>query len=93
MSSWHRNSPLGHPTFIGLATSEQRVILTTDKDFGELVFRERLTSFGIILLRLDDVAVPGWLPRLQDVWSVIEANPSGKFIVVTSKRVRVRPLF
>lgn len=74
------------------AESEQRLILTSDKDFGDLVFRDRLTSFGIILLRLDDVAIPAWGTRLQDVWSVVEANPSGCFIVVTSKRGRVRPL-
>lgn len=68
------------------------MILTSDKDFGDLVFRDRLTTFGIILLRLDDLAIPAWVTRLQEVWSVVETNPSGCFIVVTSKRVRVRPL-
>ena len=68
------------------------MILTSDKDFGELVFRDRLTTFGIILLRLDDLAAPAWVTRLQEVWSVVEANPSGCFIVVTTNRVRVRPL-
>ncbi len=74
------------------AESEQRLILTSDKDFGDLVFRDRLTTFGIILLRLDDVAIPTWVTRLQEVWSVVEANPSGSFIVVTAHRVRVRPV-
>lgn len=78
--------------WLTLAESEQRLILTSDKDFGELVFRDRLTTFGIILLRLDDVAVHAWVIRLQEIWSVVEANPSGCFIVVTSRRVRVRPL-
>jgi predicted nuclease of predicted toxin-antitoxin system len=83
---------LGDPDtrWLTLAESEQRLVLTSDKDFGELVFRDRLTMFGIILLRLDDVAVPAWVTRLQEVWSEIEANPSGCFIVVTSKRVRFR---
>ena len=78
--------------WLTLAESEQRLILPSDKDFGDLVFRDGLTTFGIILLRLDDLAVPAWVTRLQEVWSVVEANPSGYFIVVTSKRVRVRPL-
>jgi predicted nuclease of predicted toxin-antitoxin system len=78
--------------WLSLAESEQRLILTSDKDFGELVFRDRLTTFGIILLRLDDIAVPAWMTRLQEVWSVVEANPSSCFIVVTSQRVRVRRL-
>lgn len=76
--------------WLAFAESEQRLILTSDKDFGDLVFRDRLTTFGIILLRLDDVAVPGWVTRLQEVWSVVEANPSGCFIVVTPHRVRIR---
>ena len=78
--------------WLTLAESERRLILTSDKDFGDLVCRDGLSSFGIILLRLDDVAVPAWVTRLQVVWSVVEANPSGCFIVVSSKRVRVRPL-
>jgi predicted nuclease of predicted toxin-antitoxin system len=71
---------------------EQRVILTSDKDFGELVFRDGLTSHGIVLLRLENLRVPDILARLQSAWSVVEANPSGRFIVITEKRVRVRSM-
>jgi len=74
------------------AEHEQRVILTFDKDFGELVFRDGLTTHGIVLLRLDDLTVPEILARIQSVWSVVEANPSGRFIVITENKVRVRPL-
>ncbi|MSU79950.1 MAG: hypothetical protein EXS16_17900 [Gemmataceae bacterium] len=70
--------------WLTLAEGEQRLILTSDKDFGDLVFRDNLTTFGIILLRLDDIAIPAWVTRLQEVWSVVEANPSGCFIVVRS---------
>ncbi len=74
------------------ADQEQRLILTSDKDFGELVFRDRLTSHGIVLLRLNHVPVSDMLSRLQAVWSVVQANPSGRFIVITENKVRVRPL-
>lgn len=76
--------------WLDLAANEQRVILTSDKDFGELIFRDRLASFGIILLRLDDLPVPQWVTRLQETWSVIEAGHLGRFIVISAKRVRVR---
>jgi predicted nuclease of predicted toxin-antitoxin system len=69
-----------------------RMILTSDKDFGELIFRDRLNSHGVILLRMEHLTVKARIARLQLVWSVIEANPVGKFIVVTEKRVRVRSL-
>ncbi len=74
------------------AEREQRIILTSDKDFGELVFRDCQTSYGIVLLRMDDLTVPEIVARLQVVWSVIEANPAGRFIVITENKVRVRPM-
>jgi predicted nuclease of predicted toxin-antitoxin system len=69
-----------------------RLILTSDKDFGELIFRDRLTSHAVVLLRLDDMTVTERIARLQMVWSVIEANPTGKFIVITDRKVHVRAL-
>lgn len=76
--------------WLSLAERNHRIILTTDKDFGELIFRDKLNSHGVILLRLFDMPISARLTRLQQAWSVVEANPSGCFIVITSKRVRVR---
>ncbi|HEV3202807.1 MAG TPA: DUF5615 family PIN-like protein, partial [Gemmataceae bacterium] len=69
------------------------LILTEDKDFGELVFRDGLNSQGIILLRMGKFSLPQRIQRLQEAWSVIETNPSDRFIVVTEKKIRVRFLF
>lgn len=79
-------------TWTTRAENEQRILITSDKDFGELVFRDGLSSHGILLLRFDDMTVGAALARLQSVWSVVEANPTGHFIVITEKKVRVRPL-
>ncbi len=68
------------------------VILTEDKDFGELVFRDRRNTHGVVLLRMEDLPAALRLARLQVVWSVIEANMPGKFIVVTESKVRMRTL-
>jgi len=35
-----------------LSEKENRILLTNDKDFGELVFHQRKISKGIILLRI-----------------------------------------
>jgi len=40
-----------------IANEESRILLTTDKDFGELVFKEKLIHSGVILLRLKDESV------------------------------------
>jgi predicted nuclease of predicted toxin-antitoxin system len=74
------------------AESQQRLILTSDKDVGELIFRDRLNGHGIILMRLEDLPISARLARLQEAWSVVEANSVGKFVVITERRVRVRNL-
>lgn len=76
--------------WLNLAYREQRIVITSDKDFGDLVFRDRRASRGIILLRLEDLPAAEWVVRLQEVMGVIEANPVGRFIVVSATRVRVR---
>jgi predicted nuclease of predicted toxin-antitoxin system len=74
------------------AESECRTIVTSDKDFGDLIFRDRLTSHGVVLLRLGDMTVVERLARLELAWPKVEANPSGKFIVITPTKIRVRDL-
>jgi predicted nuclease of predicted toxin-antitoxin system len=74
------------------AEAQDRVIITEDKDFGELIFRDRLNSHGVILIRMGDLAVSSRLARLQSVWATIERNVPGNFIVVTKTKLRVRVL-
>ncbi len=37
-----------------LADREKAIIITTDKDFGELVFKSHEPHKGVLLLRLED---------------------------------------
>jgi len=74
------------------AQSEQRVVITHDKDFGELAFRHGLpATCGVILLRLsgsdpesDSERALGALESRSD-WE-------GHFAVVEQDRIRIRPL-
>jgi len=74
------------------ANAAARIVLTRDRDFGQLVFGERRVSYGIILLRLR--ARNQWerLPLLQSFWPEIERNAAGHFLVVNNDRVRIRAL-
>lgn len=75
-----------------LCASQQRILLTFDKDFGELVFRRGLPAgSGVVLFRLtpdspEDAA--------QVALDLVKSQPdlSGSFCVVTKDRIRVRPL-
>ncbi len=74
------------------AESQGYIVLTEDKDFGGLVFRDHRNTHGVILLRMEDKPAADRLTRLQAVWATIEPNLPGHFIVVTEKRLRMRPL-
>lgn len=74
------------------AEDQGYIILTEDKDFGELVYRDRRNSHGVILLRMEDRPAAQRLARLQTAWAVIESHLPGNFLVVTLSRLRVRPL-
>jgi predicted nuclease of predicted toxin-antitoxin system len=75
-----------------LARREGRLVVTHDKDFGELAFRNHLPAeCGILLLRLSG-ADPA-----SDNRRVLEAIESrqdwaGHFAVVTDDQIRIRPL-
>ena len=44
----------GDPIVLALAQTDRRIVVTLDKDFGELAFRSRLPAqSGVILIRLD----------------------------------------
>ena len=37
---------------LAIAKNEQRILITNDRDFGELIFRQRMPHAGVILFRL-----------------------------------------
>jgi predicted nuclease of predicted toxin-antitoxin system len=74
------------------AENQGYCILTEDKDFGELVFRDRRNTHGVILLRMENLTASLRLSRLQAFWPDIELNLPGKFAVATPSRLRLRRL-
>jgi predicted nuclease of predicted toxin-antitoxin system len=74
------------------AANERRVVLTFDKDFGELAFRADMKApSGVILLRLA-LASPDGVARV--VADALDAHPGweGSFPVIEDTRVRRRQL-
>ncbi len=74
------------------AVAERRIVITNDRDFGELIFKNRLPHEGVIYLRLSDetsqnkIAV---LRRLLAAENIIINHDT--FFTVTEDSVRVRP--
>lgn len=66
--------------------------MTDDKGFGELVFRRRLASQGILLIRLSSPRIAARVRRLASVWTAIEPHLEGRFVVIGDNKVRIRPI-
>jgi predicted nuclease of predicted toxin-antitoxin system len=74
------------------AASESRILVTFDKDFGELVYRRGLPPpAGIILLRFDPVSPEDTADRLRALVSAGH-ELDGRFTVLTRRAVRSLPL-
>jgi predicted nuclease of predicted toxin-antitoxin system len=74
---------------LDIAVREDRILITNDRDFGELVFRRRLPHRGVILFRLGDEAIAVKIAWLDHVLTVFETRLR-EFIVVNDRGVRVR---
>lgn len=74
---------------LAVARDEERVLLTNDRDFGELIFRQRLTHQGVILFRLQSVSLDAKLTAMREVL-LHHADQLGAFLVVSAAGVRVR---
>lgn len=74
------------------ARIDSRIILTEDKDFGELTFRMQWNSSGVLLLRVDAMS---WKDQLVRVQTLLESHAhrlKETFTIVEAKRVRFRPM-
>jgi predicted nuclease of predicted toxin-antitoxin system len=71
------------------ALSEGRIVVTMDKDFGEMVFRMRLPHCGIILLRCEYCSASKKISMMEKVLSLPESDLSGRFVVVTESGIRI----
>ncbi len=78
-------------TVLERAHAEERVVVTFDKDFGELAVRFQLPVVGVILLRLGGSSPDADNRRAVAAIASREDWP-GHFGVVTDDRIRLRPL-
>lgn len=75
-----------------LANDQERAIVTADKDFGDLIYLHKLPAVGALLLRIDASDECARVAALGRLWVHVEPHLPGNFVIVTNRRVRVRPL-
>ena len=72
------------------AEKEGRILITDDKDFGELVFRLRRPSKGVILLRTSMTDPARRFQLLEKILRLIDVEE--KFVVVKDDVVKFREI-
>ena len=77
---------------IGLAFQEKRILLTEDKDFGDLVFRRQEPVPGVVLMRIDSEDLELKTTRLAAAIERYGAELFGRYMVIEDRRLRSRPL-
>lgn len=76
---------------LALAREEDVLLLTSDKDFGELVFRQHLASAGVVLLRLHGLLAAAKATVVQAALAAHGPEMLGAFTVVSPGMLRIRP--
>ena len=72
------------------AAQENRVILTFDLDFGEIVARSGSQRTGVILFRLSNPRAARVIQRLEVILASLKPWPASSVVTVEEHRFRVR---
>ncbi len=72
-----------------IANEENRILITDDKDFGDMIYRDNLAHKGIILLRPIDRRSIVKIEILRRVIDNYSDKLKNNFVVATEKKLRI----
>jgi len=75
-----------------MAYEQKALLITDDKDFGELVVRNKQQAFGVLLVRLPGLASDQKAEIVANVVREHGDELTTTFTVITAKNIRWRPL-
>jgi predicted nuclease of predicted toxin-antitoxin system len=84
------NPEMADLDIIRLANNKNAIIISMDKDFGELVFKNQLLHKGILLLRLDDAVAEEKLSAIQNIFPNYFFQIQNNFCVYQNGKLRIR---
>jgi len=74
------------------AAATDRILLTDDKDFGEIVFRDNQRRFGVVLFRISPARWNLRWPKLQQAIFDYGDTLCISYTVIEEARIRIQPL-
>jgi predicted nuclease of predicted toxin-antitoxin system len=78
-------------TILARANQGNALLLTADRDFGELVFRQRQVTAGVVLIRLAGLSSRAKVDIVSEVMRDHTAELLHAFTVISPGMVRIRP--
>ena len=77
---------------IHTAVSENRIVITMDKDFGELVYHSSMKHSGVLLLRLEDAVGFEKLQVVEHIMKNYSDRIKNCFCVFQKNKFRIRKI-
>ena len=75
---------------LSVSNTERALLITEDKDFGEVVFHKQRSHFGVLLVRLVGVSRPERIRMVCDIIQRRGGELSNAFSVLTPGSLRTR---
>ena len=82
------NCEIPDEDLLEITNTEKRVLITNDKDFGELIFLQKRLSKGIILIRVKSQSVKIKLKLVKNLLQNYSNKILNHFVVITDKKLR-----
>lgn len=86
------NCEMKDDTLLDLANREKRILITNDKDFGELVFLRKKLSAGIILLRVKGQDTKEKVELIERLIQIHSDRLPNHFVLITQTRFQFIPM-
>lgn len=75
-----------------MAADDQQIVITSDKDFGELVFVHGIACPGVVLIRVALADEKDRVAHVRPLWPTVLSRLPGSFVTITASGIRARPM-
>jgi len=86
------NPRMNDDEILKIAVAENRMVVTMDKDFGELVYNSGLPHAGVLILRLEDARSDEKVKTIEKILAEHSDRLLNNFCVFQNGRLRIRKL-
>lgn len=84
-----RNPHMADADIVSWAHTQQAIVVTMDKDFGDLIWKERLPHAGVVLLRMEEASGPERAAAMRRIAQEFGTELPYAFTVFKNDRLRI----